>query len=236
MTDRVRVDITDGVATVTMTRPPVNAVDGAMFDALTRVFTQTGPLAGADVVILTGAGRCFSAGHDRNEDVLSTRDAAAEHFRAAAECVESLISFPAPVIAAVHGAAIGVGLILAASCTVAVFADDTVLQLPERRVGIAAGAAHAGRLLPPAVARWLALTGARIPAGDLTGAIPVVPADQLQATAANVAADIAGSDNGLTRLFAAQLRTPGLSDAYRAELRDSLPLLTQPTSGDESCP
>jgi enoyl-CoA hydratase len=230
--DRVRVEIVDSVATVTMTRPPVNAVDRVMLDALTRVFTEPAQLARANVVVITGAGRCFSAGHDRNQRVLVSRDAAAEHFRAANRCVEALTASQVPTIAAVHGAAIGVGLILAASCTVAVFAADAVLQLPERQVGIAAGAAHVHRLLPPGWARWLALTGERVLAGDLSGAIPVVPAADLHATAVRVATDIAHSKPALGRLLAAQLSTPGLTKAYADELEASLPLLADPRHTD----
>jgi enoyl-CoA hydratase len=226
---RLQVDAHDGVARVMMARPPVNAIDGQMLHALTRVFEQPDDALGsARVVVFGGEGRCFSAGHDRNEPVLAVAEKAAEHLRAAARCVEAITALPVPTIAAVHGAAIGVGLILAASCSVSVFADNAILQLPERQVGIAAGTAHAQRLLPPTWARWLVLSGERIRAHELTAALPVVAAEELHDTVTRVAADIARSEPALTRLLATQLRTAGLVEAYTDELLASLPLLAGP--------
>ena len=80
------------------------------------------------------------------------------------------------------------------------------------------------KLLRATVAR---LAGELVLARDLAGAIPAVPADQLQQVAGKVAADIAGTNPALGRLLAAQMRTPGLIDRYKAELDDSLPLLRQ---------
>ena len=223
---RLRVSGDGAVARLVLARPPVNAVDGRLLDELAAALADPPP---ARVLVLSGEGRCFSAGHDRNEDaVLDDPGAAADRFRQAHACIAALIGLPTPTIASVHGAAVGVGLLLAASCSVAVFSDDALLQLPERSVGMVAGVAHARRLLPPAVARWLALTGRPLRAGELRGVLPVVPAAELDEVVDTVAADLAASSPALLHAFAGALRDPELPDDYAAELDTSLRLLDGP--------
>jgi enoyl-CoA hydratase len=229
--ERLRLEVARGVATLSLDHPPVNAVDRLLLDELAAVLGAPERWPGeARVLLLTGAGRCFSAGHDRAEDgVLADPVAARSHFGAAVRALDALAQLPMPSVAAVGGPAIGVGLLLAASCTAAVFAEDALLQLPERAVGVAAGAAHVRRLLPPGLGRWLLLTGAPMEARQLRGALPVVAPEDLDATAAAVAADIASSPRAVTRLLSEQLAGgESLAEDYRRELEATVVALEDP--------
>jgi enoyl-CoA hydratase/carnithine racemase len=193
---RLRVDLAGGVATVTMDRPPVNAVDLVMYRQLRDLFVdidEIGP--GVRAVVLTGSGRHFCAGNDLDD--FATMDAAnvrermfhvREAFFAIQECA-------VPVVGAVTGAALGTGLVLAASCDFVVAAEDASFGLPELSVGVHGGARHLGRLVGQPIVRWMFFTGQRLSGAELLAlgaVIAVVPRDEVlgraQAEAARIAA------------------------------------------------
>lgn len=92
----------DGCATLTLNRPDkLNALNVELFEALERhvdaIAGQTGEVG---LVIVRGAGRCFSAGHDLN-DIAAGEKPPRPHFQASV--IEKLASLPQPVITAVHG-------------------------------------------------------------------------------------------------------------------------------------
>ena len=149
----------------TLCRPPVNALDGSGYDALRVTFEQ----ARADeVILLSGEGLYFSAGQDLAEfnPVLASTELRTIIERGAA-AVASAMRCRAPIVVAVHGAAIGGGCLLACAADIAVLADDAWLQLPELRVGMTMGYSVASRLLTPALARRMLLTGERVMVSDL---------------------------------------------------------------------
>lgn len=165
MSETVRTERAGDVLTVVLDRPDVrNALDEATIEALTGVLL--GPAAADDVraVVLRGEGKVFCAGADlaymqRLADAdEATNVADAERlgglFDAVARC-------PHPVIAAVHGAAIGGGVGLVAAADIVVATPGTKFGFTEVRLGIVPGviSPYAVRRLGPAVARRLFLTG-----------------------------------------------------------------------------
>jgi enoyl-CoA hydratase len=175
------------VATVFMARPPVNSINQQMYREIRALFADIDQLGAAvKAVVLTGEGRHFCAGNDLTEFATlapDNSDARMADVRAAFFAVQDC---PKPVIGAVHGAALGTGLALAASCDFVVAADDARFGTPEVGVGIMGGARHLGRLVPQPWLRWMYLTAEPVSAEQMAclgGVIAVVPREQLLAEA-----------------------------------------------------
>jgi enoyl-CoA hydratase/carnithine racemase len=157
-TDGVLVDIRDGVAEVTLNRPERrNAVRSEDFEAILEAAARLRRDLSVRAVILTGAGPSFCAGMDtsgfdqmreRGRDAKWRPDDAEERARRIVD-VEGLIvgrgqrtvlvwrTLPVPVIAAVRGAALGLGLQLALAADIRIMAPDSTLGAYEIRWGIA---------------------------------------------------------------------------------------------------
>lgn len=146
--DRVLLTVKDGVAEVCLNRPDkLNALDSAMFDALIATGEHLRTLAGLRAVVLTGAGRSFCAGLDmeRFQAMAGGSDSAASLRlgpRTHGDCNVPQYAamvwrrIPVPVIAAVHGAALGGGLQIALGADIRIVAPDAKLGLLEIRWGI----------------------------------------------------------------------------------------------------
>ncbi|MQA16020.1 MAG: crotonase [Pseudonocardiaceae bacterium] len=180
------------IGRVWLDRPPVNAVNQQMYEELRLLFgSLTDHLPAARVVVLCGAGRHFCAGNDVRDFQTMDPGNAPERMRLVREAFWALYDSPVPVIAAVHGAALGTGLALAASCDVVVAADSASFGLPEITVGVMGGAKHLSRLVPQSLVRLLHLTGDPMPAQEFAhygGVVDVVPDDHLLDKADELAA------------------------------------------------
>jgi enoyl-CoA hydratase/carnithine racemase len=180
---RLRVELNGGVATVTMDRPPVNAVDLVMYRELRDLFVgidQVGP--GVRAVVFTGEGRHFCAGNDLDDFATMDSGNVRERMFHVREAFFAIQECAVPVVGAVAGAALGTGLVLAASCDFVVAAEDASFGLPELSVGVHGGARHLGRLVSEPMARWMFLTGQRLSAAEMLAqgaVIAAVPRDEL---------------------------------------------------------
>lgn len=149
-----------GVATVTLNRAPVNAVDREMYIEIADLFADPDQM-GDDIraIILTGRGRHFCAGNDLDEFETMTPENGAERMWRVREAFFAIQDCPVPVIAAVQGAALGTGLCLAASCDFIVAAPDARFGLPELTIGVLGGARHLARIASQPIVRRMYFTG-----------------------------------------------------------------------------
>src|SRR5438067_5377272 len=115
-----------GVARIFLNRPQkVNALDSALLDALASTLGSLSADPVLRVVVLAGRGRAFCGGADVNE--MATLDArtAREFITRIHRACDAIRRLPVPVVAQLHGAVIGAGLELAASCDLRIAADGT---------------------------------------------------------------------------------------------------------------
>ena len=123
------------VALLRLEHGKVNALDVDMLDALTALLGELDPAVRA--VVLTGNGRVFSAGVDLARVVDGGAAYAAALIAALHRAFVALFGFPRPVVAAVDGAAIAGGCIIAAACDVRLMADrPTLIGASELAVGV----------------------------------------------------------------------------------------------------
>ncbi|WP_328752339.1 enoyl-CoA hydratase/isomerase family protein [Streptomyces sp. NBC_00285] len=169
MSDVLRVELRDQIAVLTLDRPErLNAVGTETVNRLTQALNDIRDNDDVRAVVLAGAGRAFSAGADIGEIESCT---APGQFRAfvgrLTDAYALLEDFPKPSVAAVHGFAFGGGLELALACDLRVAERGTRLGLPEMKLGVlpgAGGTQRLPRLLPPAIAKQMILTGEPIDA------------------------------------------------------------------------
>jgi enoyl-CoA hydratase/carnithine racemase len=165
----VRLEKKDGVAILTFDRPQkMNALSRAMVQDIGRIGKELRADDSVRAVVLTGAGnQAFCAGADLAErrsmsDVEVERQLAL--YRSELEWIDP---FPAPVIAAINGVALGGGLEIALMCDLRVAAEHALLGFPETTLGIIPGAGGTQRLpriIGEARAKELLLLGRRITA------------------------------------------------------------------------
>lgn len=160
-----------GVATVMLNRPPANAVDQTMYCEIADLFgdvARIGP--GVRAIVLGGHGKHFCAGNDLDEFATMTPDNGTERMWRAREAFFAISKCVVPVIGAVHGAALGTGLAIAASCDFLVADREAMFGLPELTVGVMGGARHLARMVPQAVVRRIFFTGEPMTAEELQSA------------------------------------------------------------------
>lgn len=222
---QVEITVEDHVAIATMNNPPVNAQGRRFHEDMMTAMDEISDRDDIRVAVLTGAGKCFSAGADIKGHA-SRKDepgAAWEHNRRARECFHSIMECRKPVIAAINGYALGAGLAVAASCDILVASEDAVMGLPEINVGLLGGGRHAMRLFGHSRTRRMMFTGMRMSGEELyrLGVVEAcVPAEKLMATAMEIAREIAAKSPPAILLAKQALNTieeMSLRDGYRYE-------------------
>jgi enoyl-CoA hydratase len=184
------------VRVVTLARPPVNALGRATREAMLRVFDRLEADPEVRCIVLTAQGHVFCAGADiKEKQALASTDG--DYVRAnrlTRDVFFCLIDSSKPVIAAVNGAALGAGFVLAACCDIILAAHTAVFGMPEIDVGQGGGASILQRILPTSKVRRMMLTGERVPALELhrLGAVEeCLPAEKLLPAALDIASTIA---------------------------------------------
>jgi enoyl-CoA hydratase/carnithine racemase len=127
-----------GIATLVLNRPrQYNALSGALLAALDRELEAIAADESVRVVIITGAGNAFCAGHDLKEMRALDSEAAVEGlFGACSTMMQKLVALPQPVIAAVNGLATAAGCQLVAQCDLAVAADHARFAVSGVNLGL----------------------------------------------------------------------------------------------------
>lgn len=140
------------VARITLNRPPVNVLNIAMLGELRAAVAEVAADPLTRVILLAGTGKAFCAGVDVQDHTADRVEAMIHGFTAA---LEALRTAPVPVVAAVHGAAVGGGCELTLACDLVLAREDVRLGQPEIRLGVFPPAAAA--LLPRLIGRQRAL-------------------------------------------------------------------------------
>lgn len=152
--------VSDKILHVELNRPPANGVNEALYEELQQIFfSPDSVLNDVQVVVLSGQGKHFCAGNDLDEFATMTPENGRARMWKVREAFFAIQDCPVPVIGAVHGAALGTGLALAASCDFVVAAPDARFGLPELTVGVFGGARHLARIAPEPLVRRMFFTG-----------------------------------------------------------------------------
>jgi enoyl-CoA hydratase len=138
-----------GVLRVTLSRGKANAMDYRMHHDLTTIWPLIDQDPTTSAVILTGAGKLFSAGGDfeTEEKMLADWRFRSIMWKDARDLVQNLLNFSKPVVSAINGSAAGAGLAAAMLADVAIMARSAKLVDGHTRLGVAAGD-HAAWLWP----------------------------------------------------------------------------------------
>ena len=192
------------VAVVTLDRPPVNALSSKARLALIAAFDALEADADVRAIVLTAKGKVFCAGADIKEKAaLAGEPADYVHAnRLTRDGFFCILDSSKPVVAAVQGAALGAGCVLAACCDMIFAAETAVFGLPEIDVGQGGGASFMQRILPPSKVRRMMLTGERVPAAEFyrLGAVEAcLPDVELMPAALGMASAIAAKPPGAVR-------------------------------------
>ncbi|HVU74198.1 MAG TPA: enoyl-CoA hydratase/isomerase family protein [Mycobacteriales bacterium] len=178
----INVEDVDGVAVVSLAHGKVNALD---LELLQTITTTVNGLADAKAVVLTGAGRAFSAGVDLRRMVDDGPPYVGAFLPALSEALLAVFDLPVPVVGAVNGHAIAGGAILAMACDVRLMSGGTIgltellvgVTFPAAPFGIAAHAAGnrlqnlvlTGRTVGPDEAAAMGIIDAVVSAEELMG-------------------------------------------------------------------
>jgi enoyl-CoA hydratase/carnithine racemase len=184
---------TDGPVTIlTMNNPEKrNAFSDDLHEAMQEVWSYLSADHSVRAVVLTGAGKAFSAGGDVPGFIRSYEDP--DHrrlsLRGARRLMEAMAEFPKPVVAAVNGPAVGLGCSVAVTCDLVLIAESAFMADTHVSIGLVAGDGGAATwplLMGFLKAKEYLLTGDRIPAAEAVAlglANRVVPDDQLMTEA-----------------------------------------------------
>jgi enoyl-CoA hydratase/carnithine racemase len=216
--------VCEGIATVTMNRGErMNPLSSDMLAALQREIDAIAADESVRVVVLAGAGKHFSAGHDLREMRAHPDEAwQAELFARCSRVMTALVDLPQPVIARVQGAAVVAGCQLVSMCDLAVASEAAMFGLPGVKSGIFCTTPGVGvvRNVSRKRAFELLITGDLIDAATALawGLVNrVVPADRLDEEVEALARKIAALSPAVTRmgkkLFYEQVEM-GLDEAY----------------------
>jgi enoyl-CoA hydratase/3-hydroxyacyl-CoA dehydrogenase len=163
----VRSEVSDGVATLTINRPDaMNALNEAVVGQLHAAFKEAAADPAVCGIVIAGAGKAFIAGADirffvRNIDS-GDLDRIVNFTRAGHDLLHDIDSCPKPVVARMHGLALGGGLELALACDRIVASTKATLAFPETGIGIypgLGGTQRTTRRVGVGLAKWLVFTG-----------------------------------------------------------------------------
>jgi 3-hydroxyacyl-CoA dehydrogenase len=156
MAGPVRVEVSDGIAVATISNPPVNALSAALRAALVEAVQSAAADPAVRAVVIAAEGRTWIAGADISEFGKPPQPPALP------DAIAAIEACPKPVVAAIHGAALGGGLEVALGCTARVLGAGAKLGLPEVKLGLlpgAGGTQRAPRVMGAAAALRLMVAG-----------------------------------------------------------------------------
>lgn len=244
MSEHIRTELAGGVLTVTLARAEKkNAITQAMYAALSDAVGRARADAAVRAVLLKAEGDSFSAGNDIGDFIAISSQTDKPFDMSVFRFLKALAELDKPLVAAVKGRAVGIGLTMLLHCDLVVVAEDALLSVPFVNLALAPEAASS-LLLPAAIghqrafelfALGEAIDGRTALAWGLANR--AVPADQVDATAEDLAARVAArapnsirKTKGLMRdaerlwalmqregeAFGSQMKSPEAMEAFMA--------------------
>ena len=189
MGEFVRLEVVDGVATLRLDRPKMNALDSAMQEEIRAAAREATERDDVKAVVVWGGERVFAAGADVKEMADMSYTDMVKRSGELQACFSAVAKIPKPVVAAVNGYALGGGCELALCADVRIAAENAVFGQPEILLGIipgAGGTQRLTRLVGPSKAKDLIFTGRFVKAEEALAiglADRVVPAEDVYAEA-----------------------------------------------------
>ncbi|MER5719821.1 MULTISPECIES: enoyl-CoA hydratase-related protein [unclassified Streptomyces] len=193
----VNLEVAEGVGTIRLDRPPMNALDVATQDRLRELAEEATRRDDVRAVVVYGGEKVFAAGADIKEMQEMDHTAMILRARALQDAFTAVARIPKPVVAAVTGYALGGGCELALCADFRIAGDNAKLGQPEILLGLipgAGGTQRLARLVGPSKAKDLIFTGRMVKADEALslGLVDrVVPADEVYAQAHAWAAKLA---------------------------------------------
>lgn len=241
MSDRVTITIDAGIADVKMNRPDKrNALDPAMFTALAEAGERLKTEPGVRVVVLSGEGKSFCAGLDMAsmQAIAGNGDSEDGSSGNAGDMAEGRIThlaqqvcwvwqeIPVPVIAAVHGHALGGGIQIALGADIRIVHPDTKMSVREIYWGLVpdmTGTFQLGKLVRPDIAKELTFTARVFPGSEAFDlGLATRLSDDPHADAMTMAREIAGVSPGAVRgakELINNMAAEGAAEQFAAERR-----------------
>lgn len=143
----LKTEVDEKIAVITIDRPPANALSSELLKELDQVLERYRNDDDIRVLVLRGEGRFFCAGADIKEfTTIQSKKEAYFLARKGQHILDKIEQYPKPVIASIHGVALGGGLELAMSCHMRIVSETAKLGLPETTLGIIPGFAGTQRL------------------------------------------------------------------------------------------
>ncbi len=160
--DFVRLEVEDGIGTLRLDRPPMNALNTQVQEEIRAAANEAADRSDVRAVVVYGGAKVFAAGADIKEMAAMSYTDMVDRSVALQSSITAVASIPKPVIAAITGYALGGGCELALAADLRVAADDARLGQPEIQLGLipgAGGTQRLPRLVGPARAKDIVFTG-----------------------------------------------------------------------------
>jgi enoyl-CoA hydratase/carnithine racemase len=199
MGEFVRLEVEDGIATIRLDRPKMNALNVQVQEEIRAAATEATERQDVKAVIVYGGEKVFAAGADIKEMQAMSYTDMVDRSGALQTSITAVARIPKPVIAAITGYALGGGCELALACDFRVVADDAKLGQPEILLGVipgAGGTQRLSRLVGPAKAKEIIFSGRHLDAQESLAiglADKVVPAADVYPAAREWAAQYVGA-------------------------------------------
>ncbi|WP_238366932.1 enoyl-CoA hydratase-related protein [Mesobacterium pallidum] len=209
MADPLLIDLSDGIATLTLNRPEaLNALTGALRHQLVDTLASLDAREDVRVIVLTGTGRAFCAGLDVKELTASGRNVSEN---VDADIGAAITALKTPIIAAINGLAVTGGFEITLACDIVIAAESAWFCDSHAKIGLMAGwglSQRLARTIGPSRAKDISLTARKVPASEareLGFVTRIVPDADLPAAARALAAEIAQWPRATTRQIKRQI-------------------------------
>jgi enoyl-CoA hydratase/carnithine racemase len=199
MAEFVRLEVADGVGTIRLDRPKMNALDAQMQEEIRTAAGEASERDEIKAVVVYGGEKVFAAGADVKEMAAMSHTDMIKRSSGLTSAFTAVARIPKPVVAAVTGYALGGGCELALCADIRIAADNATLGQPEILLGIipgAGGTQRLSRLVGPSRAKDIIFTGRFVKADEALriGLVDkVVPADQVYDEAVTWAGQFTGA-------------------------------------------